>query len=85
MYGSAATPRIADGEAGTKALTAVNSGEVSLTQTLSSVPKTVVTGEVLEASGLPPVPPSLKAHYLKIRPFSESGMYSDDSSVRSFV
>lgn len=83
-YGSAANPRIADGEAGTKALAEVTSGQLSLNKALSVAPKNVVQGQILSAKGLPPVPPSLTTKTWTILPESETGMYTDKYPVRMF-
>lgn len=82
--GSAANPRIADGNAGTKALAAVEQGEVSLNQALAASPKEVILGEVLGASGQPPVPPTMFKKQYKLLSFSEHGMYDFRYPVRTF-
>lgn len=84
-YGSAANPRIAKGEAGTKALTQIQEGQISLNQTLAAPSaKDVILGEVLDKTGNPPIPPSLTKKNWQINPETVSGMYSEHYPVRSF-
>lgn len=83
--GSAANPRIADGAEGSKALAAVEQGEVSLNQALAQAStKDVILGEVLEKSGQPPVPPTLVKKQYKLLSFSDHGMYDYKYPVRTF-
>ncbi|KAF5095478.1 hypothetical protein D0Z03_001822 [Geotrichum reessii] len=82
--GSAANPRIADGNAGTQALTAVQQGEVKLTQALAESPKEIILGEILGSDGQPPVPPTYKKKQYKLLSFSEHGMYDHRYPVRTF-
>lgn len=85
-YGSAASPRIADGEKGKAALATVSTGQLSLTQVLGSATKDVVSGSALEKTGLPPLPPSLKSKCYRVVPVKESGMYDDQIyPVRTFT
>lgn len=84
-YGSAASPRIARGEAGTKALAEIQQGQISLNQTLAApATKDIIMGQVLDKTGNPPIPPSLTKKNWVINPESVSGMYSEDYPVRSF-
>lgn len=82
--GSAAKPRIADGNAGTQALTSVKEGEVELTKALAESPKDIILGEVLGADGQPPIPPTLTKKQYKLLSFSEHGMYDFRYPVRTF-
>lgn len=82
--GSVAKPRIADGNAGTQALAAVTQGEVELTQALAGSSQSVILGEVLEANGQPPVPPTLVKKSYKLLSFAEHGMYDYRYPVRTF-
>lgn len=82
--GSAANPRIADGNAGTQALAVVNKGEENLTSVLAQTSKDIINGEVLEKSGQPPVPPSFHKKAYTLLRFSESGMYDFKYPVRTF-
>jgi hypothetical protein len=84
-YGSAQAPRIADGETGTKALAEVENGSLSLTQVIATSPANIVNGDILDKSGLPPVPPSLRSKAYKIVPFSQSGMFDERYPVRTFT
>jgi hypothetical protein len=84
-YGSAASPRIAAGEAGTKALAEVRSGNLELTTVLAS---TDVGKEVLARhGGFPPLPgtgPRGRNKWrFKLNDESEQG-YSKEYPVRSF-
>jgi hypothetical protein len=83
LYGSAASPRIAAGNAGTKALAEVQSGSVTLNQALAKV-QSNIKGEVLDSRGLPPLPPSVRSKTYTLVPFSKSGMYDESYPVRSF-
>lgn len=82
--GSAANPRIADGNAGNQALTVVEQGQEHLTEVLAQTPKEIIFGEVLEKSGQPPIPPALHKKSWKILSASQSGMYDFKYPVRTF-
>lgn len=82
--GSVANPRIADGNAGTQALTAVADGQEKLTEVLAQTPKEVILGELLEKSGQPPIPPALTKKKWKILSAAQSGMYDFKYPVRTF-
>lgn len=82
--GSVSNPRIADGKAGTAALTAVEQGQEKLTSVLAESPKDVILGEVLEKNGQPPLPPSLHKKKWRILSVHESGMYDYKYPVRMF-
>lgn len=82
--GSAANPRIADGNAGNQALAAVQDGEVKLIKALADSTPEVIRGEVLEASGQPPVPPTFVKKQYKLLSFAEHGMYDYRYPVRTF-
>ena len=83
-YGSAANPRIAAGETGTKALAEVTSGKLELTTVLSS---SDVGREVLKRNGgLPPLPGTgrgRKQWRFRLNKESEQG-YDQEYPVRSF-
>lgn len=83
LYGSAAKPRIAAGDAGTKALAEVESGAVSLNQALAKI-QSDIKGEVLDTRGLPPLPPTMRPKKWTIVPHSKSGMYDESYPVRIF-
>lgn len=80
--GSAANPRIADGNAGTQELAAIS--EDKLTNIIASSSKDVILGEVLEKSGQPPIPPALNKKKWKILSAAQSGMYDFKYPVRTF-
>ncbi|KAG5358418.1 NADH-ubiquinone oxidoreductase 21.3 kDa subunit [Yarrowia sp. B02] len=81
--GSEATPRIADGDAGTKALLNVANGGVSLNQAITKSPKDVIYGEVLTVNGLPPVAPTLAPKQWKIIE-GEAAIYPKGYPCRTF-
>jgi hypothetical protein len=84
--GSAASPRIAEGDKGKAALATVETGELSLSQVLGSVSKDVVAGDALDKNGLPPLPPSLRSKVYRIVPVKESGMFDERIyPVRTFT
>ncbi|KAK9451098.1 uncharacterized protein V1518DRAFT_412531 [Limtongia smithiae] len=86
LYGSAATPRIAKGEVGEKALTTVKTGALSLTDAIKAVPTEVVFGEVLAKDGQPPFPARLtQKTSWRLLTEEESGMYSDKYPCRTFT
>ncbi len=81
--GSEATPRIANGEEGTKALLNIHQGGVPLSQALQQSSKDVIYGEVLTVNGLPPVAPSLTEKKWKLID-GEAAMYPKQYPCRTF-
>lgn len=84
LYGNSAAPRIAAGEAGTKALAEVTSGQLELTTVLAS---TDVGKEVLARNGgQPPLPGTGRgrtAWKFRLNEENEQG-YDKEYPVRSF-
>ena len=83
-YGNAVAPRIAAGEAGTKALAEVTSGQLELTTVLAS---TDIGKEVLARNGgLPPLPGTGRGRTqwkFKMNEETEQG-YDKEYPIRSF-
>jgi hypothetical protein len=83
-YGNASVPRIAAGEAGTKALAEVKSGQLELTTVLQS---SDIGKEVLARNGgLPPLPGTGRGRTTwRFKLNEESGQgYNQEYPVRSF-
>jgi hypothetical protein len=85
--GSSTNPRISIGDKGTKELSVfVDSGaEVSLASTLSTVPSSVIMGELLGKQGEPIVAPSLNKFHWTILQEPEHGMFTDKYPCRIFT
>ncbi|KAK9372193.1 uncharacterized protein V1513DRAFT_453042 [Lipomyces chichibuensis] len=85
LYGSAAKPRIAKGDAGEKALTTIKDGSLSLTDAIKKSPKDIIFGEILDKDGLPPFPTPLRKNLKwELLTETESGMYNEQYPVRTF-
>lgn len=87
QLGSAAEPRIAIGDKGTKELSVFldSAKPVSLLTTLDNVPQNVIKGQLLGTQGQPIVAPSLNKFTWKILPEAEHGMYNDTYPCRIFT
>lgn len=83
-YGNASAPRIAAGEAGTKALAEVKSGQLELTTVLQS--SDIVKEVFARNGGLPPLPGTGRGlTNWKFKLNEESGQgYTQEYPVRSF-
>lgn len=81
LYGSVGQSRLAKGEAGTKQLATIANHELSLSSVLQSKE---VASEVLEKTGLPPLPPNLHPSPYRLLKFEQHGMYPDSSTMRVF-
>lgn len=84
--GSQANSRLPKNEEGVKALEVVEQGKLHLTDTLKSLPTSVINGEVLGKEGGPIIAPNLnKGFKVRLMTEEESGMYSNEYPVRVFT
>ncbi|ODV91573.1 hypothetical protein CANCADRAFT_72940 [Tortispora caseinolytica NRRL Y-17796] len=82
--GSAQNPRLPVGAAGEKALTLATSSTEPLSNVLSKLDASIISGEILGKDGLPPKPVSQTENKLRILTFEEGATYPPNYPVRSF-